>query len=94
MERLTVTIVGQDILELADSLFRENKVNPVNRVKESKLGNFRTFTYIFEFDENDFIKRRRDLLNSFGKETTHLLPMYCYHDWSQIYIFKKIAFRT
>ena len=93
MRQMSVTIVGGGIAEILDPVFDSLDLYPVKPIKKGTLGNFNTLTYIFELDEQEIIRKRRDLMQFVAKESTHLVGMYRHGGWMDIFVFRKSAMK-
>lgn len=92
-DTLSLFVVGLDIMDIINLIMDRLKVNPVNPVKEGRLGNFRTVNCAFDIPKEDVITFRRELVAELNKETG-LQVMYSAKDWMHIYVFPAIAFKT
>lgn len=90
MEKLRVTVVGQDIFKAVVEKFELVDLNPVNQVKSGMLGNLKLLTYEFELEDHEIIEKRRNFMNSMIKDNMRLMPMYVDGDWMRIFVFKPI----
>lgn len=90
MEKLKVTIVGQDIAKEVATIFDDLRLNAINQVKTGMLGNLKTLTYIFELEPEVVIFKRRELMNKLAEYNIRLMPMYVHGDWMRIFVFKTL----
>ena len=90
MEKLRVTVVGQDIAREVASIFDDVGLNVVNQVNTGMLGNLKTLTYTFEIPEESVISKRRQLMEEISKYGVRLMPMYVHGDWMRLFVFKTI----
>lgn len=95
MQKLSVTIVGLDLVDIVLSLAKSTGLtaNPVNQVNKGRLGNFKTLTYIFDIDDDQLIAKRREFMNMLEEEKRFLVPLYEHGDWKNVYIFGRWAFQ-
>lgn len=90
MEKLRVTVVGQEINEEVKDVFELIGLTMVNQVNTGMLGNLKTLTYTFEIEPEKVIDTRRNLMNELSKYSLRLMPMYVHGDWMRIFVFKTI----
>ena len=90
MEKLRVTVVGQDIVKDVTAIFDQVRLTMVNEVSTGMLGNLKTLTYTFELEPELVIFKRRELMNELAKYSIRLMPMYVHGDWMRLFVFKTI----
>ena len=90
MEKLRVTVVGQDIVKDVTAIFDQVQLTMVNEVSTGMLGNLKTLTYTFELEPELVIFKRRELMNELAKYSIRLMPMYVHGDWMRLFVFKTI----
>ena len=90
MDILNVTIVGQDLFKPVLDIFEEIGLNPVNQVNTGMLGNLKILAYRFELNEDEVIRKRRDLMNKVSEQYIRMTAMYVHGDWMRIFIMKPI----
>lgn len=90
MEKLKVTIVGQDISKEVAVIFDELGLTAINQIKTGMLGNLKTLTYIFDIPEEKVIDQRKKLMDELARHDTRLMPMYVHGDWMRLFVFKVI----
>ena len=88
MEKLKVTIVGQDISKEVVVIFDELGLNAFNTIKTGMLGNLKTLTYTFEIPDEEVIDKRKKLMDELARHDTRLMPMYVHGDWMRVFVFK------
>lgn len=93
---LTVTVVGNDIYDQVIAAIKEAciRINPVNPVKQGRLGNFMTLTVTCSIPDDEIITKRRTFMDILCKEGSNLTAMYEHGDWMRVYIFKKTAWKS
>jgi len=90
MEKLKVSVVGQDIVREVTTIFEDVGLTIVNEVKYGMLGNLKMLTYEFDLDESEVIEQRKKLMDEVAKYSIRLMPMYVHGDWMRVFIFKTI----
>ena len=90
MEKLRVTVVGQEIVKEVTSIFEDVRLTRVIQVNTGMLGNLKTLTYTFEIPEEEVIGKRRELMCELAKYGVRLMPMYVHGDWMRVFVFKTI----
>ncbi len=88
MEKLHITVVGQDIFKVVEEKFKLVDVNPVNKVNRGMLGNLKLLTFEFELEEDVAIETRSRILMEIGKDAYRLFPMFQAGNWMNVVIFK------
>lgn len=94
MEHLYVTVVGGDTAAHAERIFHDLRLKSINQTKDGelgRLGNFKTYTYIFELPEEEVIEKRKTLMKALVGESGEWVGMYEHGDWMQLYLFKKFV---
>ena len=90
MEKLRVTVVGQEIVKEVMAIFDQVRLTMVNEVNTGMLGNLKTLTYTFELPEEEVISKRKALMDEIAKYGIRLMPMYVHGDWMRVFVFKTI----
>ena len=90
MEKLRVTVVGQEIVKEVTAIFDQVRLTMVNEVNTGMLGNLKTLTYTFELPEEEVIFKRKELMDNIAKYSIRLMPMYVHGDWMRVFVFKTI----
>lgn len=90
MEKLAITVVGQDIFKVVAEKIELVGINKVNQVNSGMLGNLKLLTYFIEIDEEKVIDIRKKLLEEMYLDHYRLMPMFVCGDWMHIFVFKPI----
>jgi hypothetical protein len=88
MEKLRITVVGQDIFKIVKEAMLLVGINTINQVNSGMLGNLKTLTYEIEMDENEVIKTRQKIMGKMAEDSMRLMPMCVHGDWMRIFVFK------
>lgn len=88
MEKLRVTVVGQDLFKLVEHKMELVDINKVNQLNTGMLGNLKTLTFEIPLKEEDVIKTRKRLLDKIAEDSMRLMPMYVHGDWMRIFVIK------
>ena len=91
MEKLRITVVGQDIFKLVKEKFELAEINKVNQVNTGMLGNLKTLTYEIDLDEEEVIKKRQRIMGKMAEDNMRLMPMCVHGDWMRIFVFKPLS---
>ena len=91
MEKLRITVVGQDIFKLVKEKFELADINKANQVNTGMLGNLKTLTYEIDLDEEEVIKKRQRLMGKMAEDNMRLMPMCVHGDWMRIFVFKPLS---
>lgn len=62
MDKLKVTIIGQDIAKIVSEVFVSIGLNSIKGVSKGSLGNLKTLTYEFDISEEEIIGKRKRLM--------------------------------
>lgn len=90
MEKLRITVVGQDIFKLVKEKLQLAEINQVNQVNDGMLGNLKTLTYEVELQEEEVIRKRQRLMGKMAEDNLRLMPMCVHGDWMRIFVFKPL----
>ena len=90
MDKLKVTVIGQDLFKIAEEKFELAGLNMTYQVNNGMLGNLKTLTYEFLLDEDEVIEKRKKVMNLMTEDAMRMLPMYCHGDWMRIFVMKPI----
>lgn len=90
MEKLRITVVGQDIFKTVAEKIQLVGINNVNQVSSGMLGNLKTLTYEIELAEDEIIKVRQRLMGKMAEDNMRLMPMCVHGDWMRVFVFKPI----
>lgn len=90
MQKLSITVIGQDLFKIVEDKFELADFNIINQVNTGMLGNLKMRTYMFEIDEFNIIEKRKMLMNEFAKDNMRLQAMFVLGDWMRIFIMKPI----
>lgn len=88
MEKLRITVVGQDIFKIVKETMLLVGINTINQVNSGMLGNLKTLTYEIEMDEDEVIKTRQKIMGKMAEDSMRLMPMCVHGDWMRIFVFK------
>lgn len=88
MEKLRITVVGNDIFKIVAEKIQLVGINEANQVSSGMLGNLKTLTYEIELEENEVIKARQRLMGKMAEDNLRLMPMCVHGDWMRIFVFK------
>lgn len=88
-EILTIVVVGLPIDNVVSMILRRLNLSDVNKVKESKLGNFKTLIYTVEVLPESFIETRKLLLKALCDNRYCLEVLMPVTDKNTIYVFFK-----
>lgn len=88
MEKLRITVVGQDIFKIVKEAMLLVGINTINQVNSGMLGNLKTLTYEIEMDEDEVIKTRQKIMGKMAEDSMRLMPMCVHGDWMRIFVFK------
>lgn len=94
MEHLYVTVIGGDTAAHAERIFDDLRLKSINQIKDrvlGRLGNFKTYTYIFEIPEEEVIDKRKKLMKALIGESAEWCGMYEHGDWMQLYLFRRFV---
>ncbi len=94
MEHLYVTVIGGDTASHAERIFDDLRLKSINQINDGalgRLGNFKTYTYIFELPEEEVIERRKKLMKALIGESAEWCGMYEHGDWMQLYLFRRFV---
>lgn len=67
MEHLYVTVICGDTAAHAERVFDDLRLKSINQIKDGmlgRLGNFKTYTYIFEIPEEEVVDKRKKLMKA------------------------------
>lgn len=90
MDVLKVTVVGKDLFKIVEEKFELAGFNTVSSVRNGMLGNLMTLTYEFPIEEDDVIKKRKELMDLMAKDNMRLMPLYMHGDWMRIFVIRPI----
>lgn len=90
MEKLRITVVGQDIAKIVAEKIQLVGINKVNQVSSGMLGNLKTLTYEIDLEEDEVIKVRQQLMGKMAEDNLRLMPMCVHGDWMRVFVFKPI----
>lgn len=90
MDKLKVTVIGQDLFKIAEEKFELAGLNMTYQVNNGMLGNLKTLTYEFLLDEDEVIEKRKKVMNLMAEDSMRMLPMYCHGDWMRIFVIKPL----
>ena len=93
MEKLRVTIIGQDIFKEVAVIFEDVGLRVVNQINSGMLGNLKGLTYVFELEEEKVIDTRKNLMKALTEYGPRFTAMYVHGDWMRIFIFKSMSLR-
>ena len=88
MEKLRITVVGQDIAKIVAEKIQLVGINKVNQVSSGMLGNLKTLTYEIDLEEDEVIKVRQRLMGKMAEDSLRLMPMCVHGDWMRVFVFK------
>lgn len=88
MEKLWVTVVGQDLFGIVGQKIELVGFNNINQVNRGMLGNLKTLTLELDILENEVIAKRTHLMDKLAEDNMRLMPMYKYGDWMRIIVTK------
>ena len=88
MEKLRITVVGQDIAKIVAEKIQLADINKVNQVSSGMLGNLKTLTYEIDLEEDEVIKVRQRLMGKMAEDSLRLMPMCVHGDWMKVFVFK------
>ena len=88
MEKLRITVVGNDIFKIVAEKIQLVGINEANQVSSGMLGNLKTLTDEIELEENEVIKARQRLMGKMAEDNLRLMPMCVHGDWMRIFVFK------
>ncbi len=86
MEKIFVTVVGQDLFKLVEEKIGLIRVNNVKEVNRGMLGNLKTLTISFDVEEERVIFTRKQLTEKIAEDNMRLMPMHPYGDWMRIIV--------
>lgn len=88
MEKLRITVVGQDIAKIVAEKIQLVGINKVSQVSSGMLGNLKTLTYEIDLEEDEVIKVRQRLMGKMAEDSLRLMPMCVHGDWMKVFVFK------
>ena len=91
MDKLRITVVGQDIFKIVAEKMLLVRINNAKQVNSGMLGNLKTLTYEIEIPENEVIFKRRELMEKMAEDNMRLMPMYVHGDWMRILVMKPMV---
>lgn len=94
MQEMKITVVGLDLLRDILPILEQNGLSPINRTEGGMLGNFKTYTLVYDISTDEVIQKRREIMASLLPMKDYLSPMYLATDWMHIFVFKNSAFKT
>lgn len=88
MEKLRITVVGQDIFRTVAEKIQLANINKVNQINSGMLGNLKTLTYEIELEEDEVIRVRQRIMGKMAEDNMRLMPMCVHGDWMRVFVFK------
>lgn len=88
MEKLRVTVVGQDLFKIIDDKFEAAGLSLAYEIRTGMYGNLKTQTYIFELEDSEVIGTRKKFLNEVAKDSTRMTGLYMHGDWMRIFVMR------
>lgn len=88
MEKLRITVVGQDIFKTVAEKIQLANISKVNQINSGMLGNLKTLTYEIELEEDEVIRVRQRIMGKMTEDNMRLMPMCVHGDWMRVFVFK------
>lgn len=90
MDRLTITIVGQDLFKIVEQKLISLELTEANEVNHSMLGNLKMLTYSYDLEECEIIRIRTSLLRMIGEDHCRLMAFFQAGNWMRIVVMRPI----